>query len=108
MTSPSPMTGDEMFDSLTGFDEIAITKKFGKTISQLAQADELQFTRALIFIDYRRRGQKDDTAYEGAMTLPIDAADGRDAVMTYFAKAQPEIMPESPVTDQGKGDSPSN
>jgi hypothetical protein len=44
------LTAEEVFDSLTGFDEIAIAQHFGRTVSDLAQSDASMFGRALVFV----------------------------------------------------------
>lgn len=98
MSAPaSEMTADEMFESLTGFDEIGITKQFGKTITDLAKTDELQMVRALVFTDQRRAGLKDSEAFKAAQTFTLGEIDG------YFTEDD-EIDPEDPVTDSGKGE----
>ncbi len=62
---------DEMANSMTGFDELAITKAFGKPLGTLGAHDEFQFLRALIFTHRRRKGDNDATAYKAAQVLPI-------------------------------------
>ena len=94
----SPMTGDEMFESLNGFDEIAIAKAFGRSVQTLAREDEITFLRALTFVDFRRNGRTDAEAHTDAMNLTIGMLND------YFAEAEPEVSAEMPVTEQGKGD----
>lgn len=67
----SPHTGQEMFDSLTGFDEIAIVKAFGTTIVTLNDTDRMTFGRALAFTHFRRENQDDKTAKNAALSLTI-------------------------------------
>jgi hypothetical protein len=50
------MTAEEVFDSLTGFDEIAIAQQFRHTVADLAQNDVSMFARALVFVAKRRDG----------------------------------------------------
>ena len=64
-------TMEEVLDSLTGFDEMAIAGQFGRTMSELAERDELMAARALVFIAKRRDGMPDvdakTTAFEMAL-----------------------------------------
>lgn len=92
-------TAEEAFDSLTGFDELAIAAQFGRTVTQLAEQDPTMFGRALVFVVKRRDGASDGEAKDAAfeMTLkdlnenffatPSDDESGKDK--------QPE---ESPAT----------
>lgn len=104
--SATTTTADEAFDSLNGFDEIAIAKQFGNQIHQLHPdnpgGSPFGFLRALVFVDLRRNGEKDAEAFTKAMTLSV-----RD-LNTYFAEAEPEIDPDDPDTDLGKDSTPSD
>lgn len=92
------LTADDMFESLTGHEEIAVKQMFGRTAVDLSQVDPLQFMRALIYVEQARRGLKDKQAWNAAQSLTLgQAAD-------YFADDEPEPMPEDPSTDQGKGE----
>lgn len=96
--APGPvcdLTADDMFESLNGFDELAITATFKHPITVLAKTDEMQFVRALVFIDQRRRDLKDREAYKAAQDLTMAA------LTAYFADDE-EVDDEDPVTDQGK------
>lgn len=73
------LTGSAVFDSLTGFDEIAIAQRFGRTVTDLAQHDSTMFTRALVFVIKRRDGATDDGAWDAALGLSL-----KD-VSTFFA-----------------------
>jgi len=73
------LTGSAVFDSLTGFDEIAIAQRFGRTVTDLAQHDSTMFTRALVFVVQRREGDTDDAAWDAALGLPLKE------VSTFFA-----------------------
>lgn len=91
------MTASELLDSLTGFDEIAIEKAFGKTLDEMGQRD---LARALIFVKERRFNNLPDAkAREVAMSLPMGQLDDQ------FAPSENEPMPEEPVTAEGEGDS---
>lgn len=91
------ITADEALELLTGFDEIAIKKSFGAEITELRESP-FTFMRALVFVDFRRAGQKDPEAKESALALTIRQ------VADHFADDPDEPMPDEPVTDSGKGD----
>lgn len=82
--SEVPQTAEEAFDSLTGFDEIAIAQRFGRTVSELATRDESMFGRALVFVFKRRGGATDDEAYNAALSLSMKE------FMTFFAAESDE------------------
>lgn len=74
----SDQTPTEVYKSITGFDEIAISKHFGETIEALAAQDEKGRTlrptmlgRALAFVHRRRAGDKDPQAYAHVMNLSV-------------------------------------
>jgi hypothetical protein len=94
------MTADEMFDALTGFEEIAVAQMFKRTVGALATEDPLQLSRALVFAHLKRCGLRDVDAYRQAQEM------GTAAVRDYFA-APVEENPAAPVTESGKGESPS-
>lgn len=98
--STADITADEMFDALTGFEEIAISKSFGRTVVELANSDQLQLGRALIFAHLRRSGIKDVAAYKQAQEM------GTRQARDYFQPSEDEPMPDEPVTEPGKDDSP--
>lgn len=109
MTSTSDLTGQAFFDTLNGFDEIAITKQFGTDVSQLTTGKDrpgnpTMLLRALVFVDHRRRtGAKDAEAYKAAMNLTLTE------VHDYFADDEPaEMDPDDPDTEAGKEPSPSD
>lgn len=78
------LTGTDFFESLTGFDEIAIAQRFGHTVTDLASSQATMFTRALVFVAQRRDGATDDDAYNAAMNMPM-----KD-VSTFFAQNEEE------------------
>lgn len=96
MTTPTPrLTAEEAFDSLTGFDEIAIEKAFGQDVMVLAEDKQLTFTRALLFILRRRDGMSDAEAKTAVMNMPVgDVLDAFDE--------DDEVDPSDPVTEAGK------
>lgn len=86
-------TLDDLADSLTGFDEIAIKQAFKQTVAQLAD-DPGQLIRALIFVHRRREGDNDVTAWNAAQAMPA-----RDA-LDYFPDEDEDSgkdEPPSPV-----------
>jgi hypothetical protein len=98
-TAPAKVPADELFESITGFDEIAISKAFGLEIHQV-QEKPFMFMRALVFVNERRRGANDLTAHSTAMNMTMAA------LTDYFAEPEEELDPNDPDTESGKGDSP--
>lgn len=97
-TQQSEHTIESMGESLTGFEEIAISTHFNAHLSTLLEQQPTMGLRALIFTDVHRKGATNvQQSKEAAMMLPLSA------VMGYFA-ADDEIDPEDPDTDAGKGD----
>ena len=100
---PTPtceLTGDEMFDSLTGFEEIAIAQAFRRTVGDLAQNDPLQLSRALVFAHmHRGRVGNDVELFKQVQNM------GTKAVREYFAQAV-DVDPAAPESESGKDDSP--
>lgn len=90
--SDSKQTAEEVFDSLTGFDEMAIAQHFGRTIGDLASYDESMFSRALIFTLKRREGLADADAHNAALEMTM----GQN--IAYFAGSSDE--------EAGKGEEP--
>ena len=111
----SDQTVQELSDSLTGFDEIAIKKAFGVPFAALAPnekgegGDVFQFLRSLVFIHARREGANDVTAYNAAQGLTTAEVNG------YFAEesaesgkdgSAPEVTPTSSQPGASSPDSP--
>lgn len=73
---PGPVPGElldanAIAETLTGFDEIAISQWFKRTFSALS-ADELMMLRSLYFVHLRRaEGATDKAAWRGAMEIPL-------------------------------------
>lgn len=65
----SEKSADEVFESLNGFDEIAIEKAFGEVTS--LKDKPMMFLRALLFIETRREGKKDNEAKQVAMNATM-------------------------------------
>lgn len=101
-TTPTcDMTPSEMFDSLTGFDEIAVVKMFGRPITDYGRSgrtpNPLLLVRALIAVHHKRSepGVKDAAAYAHAMGLTVGQAQG------YFT---PEPEDDEPEPTPAPGD----
>lgn len=62
-------TAEQVFDSVTGFDEIAIAQHFGRTVMELAEKDASMFGRSMVFVVKRREGASDDEARNAALAL---------------------------------------
>ena len=93
------VTVDEVFEDLSGFDEIAIKKAFGDDVAKLRK-EPFMFIRALVFIDQRRRlALKDKAAFEAAMRLTV-----RQLNDYFDDDDEPdEVDDDDPVTAKGKG-----
>jgi len=92
----SPLTADDFFGTLTGFDEIAVARSFGAEVTDLRKRP-FTFLRSLVFVDARRRGESDGQARESALGLTLAH------LSDYFADDEPELDPDEPVTAMGKG-----
>lgn len=103
-TDPTPtpvteLTAEEVTESLTGFDEIAIEKMFGGFDPYTGgEKKPMTLMRSLIFVMQRRGGDKDPAAKAYAMALPVSEVNG------YFTESEDEADPEDPDTESGKGD----
>lgn len=100
-TGAPTMTLDEMVESLTGFDELAIEKHFdGFDIYAHGETKGIRAMRALAFVQFRRDGQTDREAVKTAQELTFKALKDR------FLPDQPEIDPADPETPSGKDSTP--
>lgn len=64
-------SADEVFDSLTGHDEMAVAQHFGRTVHELT-GDPHMLGRALVFVTKRRLdGVNDDDARNAALNMPF-------------------------------------
>lgn len=71
--APELLEANELAESLTGFDEIAIEQWFKLPFSKLA-GDELKLLRSLYFIHVRRaEGASDKAAWRTSMEIPLSA-----------------------------------
>lgn len=91
------MTAEDFFRTINGFDEIAIARTWGADIADLRKKP-FTFMRALVFVDFRRQGRNDNEAHQDALSLTVGELED------YFAEDAPELDPDEPETDQGKGD----
>lgn len=95
------MTLDEMVESLTGYDELAIEKHFdGFDIYAHGETKGIRAMRALAFVQFRRDGQTDRDAVKTAQELSFKELKDR------FLPDEPEIDPSQPETPSGKGSTP--
>lgn len=98
MNTTTNVTPDEMFESLNGFDELAIERHFGNTALGLTERHPTMFLRALIFVHKNREGLSPTEAHNAAMALSLKEA------QAYFSD-EDEVMPDEPETESGKEDS---
>lgn len=92
----SELTPTEMVESLNGFEEIAINKVFGATITALPEKDPTMFARALVFVAIKRQGSNDPEAKAAVLEMPIKA------VQDYFEPEADDVDPEDPDSESGK------
>jgi hypothetical protein len=91
---------NEVMDSLTGFELIAVKKVFGQSV---ADADFLTNTFMFAFVEIRRGDIPDADAYKQAMSLPIKTV--HDRLIAYTGPG--EVFEDEPETPQGKDESKS-
>lgn len=89
------ISADEFMETLTGFDELAIEKHFDRDVMSLFQGAPTKALRALVFIVKRREGLTDTEAKQAVMEMSLKDVNG------HFVDAD-EVIPEEPVTEQGK------
>lgn len=93
-------TYGEVSDSLTGFDEIAITQRFGRPVTDLFNDDFSMWMRALVFVLKRRDGLNDEEAWNAALGMALGA------VSEYFADASAESGKDETETEPQPESSP--
>lgn len=76
-------SADEVFESLNGFDEIAIERAFGEVTS--LKDKPMMFLRALLFTEKRRDGQTDREAKQAAMDATMSD------LMDYFRPDEDDL-----------------
>lgn len=89
-------SGKDIFESLTGHDELAIAQRFGHTVTELASSNASMFGRSLAFAAKRREGVGDEEAYTAAMNMPMK---------DVLALADDDGDDDSDA-DSGKGEAP--
>lgn len=90
-------TFNETLDSLTGYEELAITQHFGADITTLLETNATFAGRALIFTERTRSGEAPKDAKKHAMSLTLKS------VNDYFKDDEPEVDEDDPITASGKG-----
>jgi hypothetical protein len=95
------MTAEEMSNSLTGFDEIAIEKHMEMDIYMDAETKPVKALRSLVFIAKTREGLTAPDARQAALEMSMSQ------VNDFFAEDD-EPNPDEPVTEAGKDDEPSD
>lgn len=90
----SDLTVAAMTESLTGFDELCITRLFGADVADLPGTMTL---RALVCIAERRGGQalSDADAYTASMEMSLHD------VMAYFPKGDDDDDDRDPMVEDG-------
>lgn len=83
------LTSDEVYFTLTGFEEQAISKEFAESPLILSRQDRLRWLRAMAFVVMKRDGQKDKDAFKAAMEMPLGE------IVKFFNQAE--------QSDEGKG-----
>jgi hypothetical protein len=96
--SQTDKTAEEVLDSLTGFDEMAIKQHFGQTVAGLTK-DETMLGRALVFVLKRRDGLVDDDARNAALEMSLKG------VTSYFAEDSEESGKDEPASEPQIGTS---
>lgn len=94
-------TVDEIIDSLTGHDELAIHAAFGKDITELAQVHRTLLLRAAVAIDLSRNQDEKvpfHKAYKAAMDMRMSE------VAEYFPDSEEDVIEDEPESDSGKDD----
>jgi hypothetical protein len=66
--SDDKIVTEQLVNSLTGFEEVAITRAFGAPLDALTGSLTM---RALVFVTDKRTGAKDADAYRTAMGCPV-------------------------------------
>lgn len=94
------MTAEEFFESLTGFDEIAIKKAFGSPVTKLCEVDSMEFARSLVFVAKTREGLSAVDAKQASLSMTIGEVTGfftDDEVGLESGKdeTKPETKPSS-------------
>ena len=92
MTEPK-ITVKECAESLTGYEEQAIEKAFGKPLEELAEGSLSGLLRALAFAVFKRSGQDSAEAKRSALELTRKQAE------EFFADDPDEVMEDDAVAE---------
>jgi hypothetical protein len=79
---------DELAESLTGWEELALHKAFGFSVAELEDHGTLGI-RSLAFVELKREGMKDSAAHKAAMDMTL-----RDLIARY---PEMEENPDDPM-----------
>jgi hypothetical protein len=95
--SQTDQTTDEVLDSLTGHEEMAIAQHFGRTVGEMIPEPGM-YRRALIFVVKRHEGLNEDEARNAALDMRL-----KD-VLEFFPQESAEADPEAErvVEESGK------
>lgn len=88
-SSPPLLTVEDAARSLTGFDELAVERAFGKDIGELSA---VRVTRALVFVLQRRLGLDDTAAYNAAMGMSLADCEAQFRPADDPAAADPAVL----------------
>jgi hypothetical protein len=103
-------TAAEVYNSVTGFEEIAVATHFGHTVEDLGANDVRMFARSMVFVVKRREGLDDAAAREAALALPFKELNENFFAADSEEKAgkdeQPEEQPEPSLSSVSEPDEP--
>lgn len=98
--STSGITIEEMSESITGFDELAIEKHMGLDLYQDGARKPVGLVRSLVFVHQRRAGLSDADAKKHVLNMTVKQVNG------YFEQSN-DIDPQGDAdSDSGKDASP--
>ena len=97
--STTELTIEEVQESITGFDEIAVEQHMGMDIYTDAEAKPILLLRALVFVHQVHELKPAPEARKAALGMTLKEVQG------YFAEPPEEIDEDEPDTEAGKGDS---
>lgn len=103
--SAEKLSMNDLAKSLTGYEEDEIEERFEHPIGVLLAHRVTKAGRAFIYITQRRADVKAAVAYKAAMEMRL--ADVNDRFLEEDEDGD-DFDPDSPDTDQGKDDSPSD
>lgn len=99
-TSTSGLTFEEMSESITGFDEIAVEKHMEIDLYQDGERKPVKLVRALVFVHLRRQGISDTDAKDQVQGMTVKQ------VNAYFDQNQ-DLDPDGDAdSESGKDAAP--